>query len=57
MIAPIPEADTLAVSVPSIAASASPKHKLLGVVWREYKWQPSVFPSKVSAIVLAAIKV
>ena len=32
VIAPIPEAETFAVSVPSIAAKASPKYKLLGVV-------------------------
>ena len=36
-MAPIPEAETLAVSVPSIAAKASPKYKLLGDKWREYK--------------------
>ncbi len=31
VIAPMPEAATLAVSVPSIAARASPRFKLLGL--------------------------
>ena len=37
VIAPIPVAETFAVSVPSIAANASPKLRLEGEVWREYK--------------------
>ena len=37
VIAPIPEAATLAVSVPSMTAKASPKCKFEGVEWREYK--------------------
>ena len=37
VIAPIPEAETLAVSVPSIAANALSKYRLLGEECREYK--------------------
>ncbi len=37
VMAPIPDAVTFAVSVPSMAANASPKYKLEGVECREYK--------------------
>lgn len=37
VMAPIPVAETLAVSVPSIAAKASDRYKFEGDEWREYK--------------------